>query len=260
MPGMQFSRAIVRPPGPTFAQGITTAALGAPDLDLALDQHARYCDALRRCGLEVTVLEPEANFPDAPFVEDTAVVAGSHAIVTRPGAPSRAGEVAAIERTLRPMVAAFSRIEAPGTLDGGDVCDAGDTLYVGISQRTNPEGARQFCEIVEVLGYRAVTLHVRDVEGALHLKSAMSYLGDGTFVAAGELVSRLGADAVRILPVDPEEAYAANCVRVNDYVLFPAGYPGLQARIADAGFTPLLLDVSEYRKMDGGLSCLSIRF
>ncbi len=256
---MEFTRAIVRPPGPTFAQGITTAALGAPDLDLALEQHARYCDALRRCGLDVTVLEPEAAFPDAPFVEDCAVIAGSHAIVTRPGAPSRAGEVAATERALRPMVASFSRIEAPGTLDGGDVCDAGDRFYVGISQRTNSEGARQFGEIVEALGYRAVTLDVRDVDGALHLKSAMSYLGDGTFAAAGEVVSRLGADAGRILPVDREEAYAANCVRVNGYVLFAAGYPRLEARVAEAGLTPLRLDVSEYRKMDGGLSCLSIR-
>jgi dimethylargininase len=87
----------------------------------------------------------------------------------------------------------------------------------------------------------------------------MSYLGDGILVAAGELVSRLGADAGLILTVDQEEAYAANCVRVNDYVLFPAGYPRLEARVAAAGLTPLRLDVSEYRKMDGGLSCLSIR-
>jgi dimethylargininase len=157
------------------------------------------------------------------------------------------------------MVATFSRIEAPGTLDGGDVCDADDRFYVGISQRTNPEGARQFGAIVGSLGYRAVTLDVRDVDGALHLKSAMSYLGDGIFVAAGDLASRLGADAGRILPVDPEEAYAANCVRVNGYALFAAGYPRLEARVAAAGLTPLRLDVSEYRKMDGGLSCLSIR-
>ena len=256
---MEFTRAIVRPPGPTFRQGITTAGLGAPDLDLALEQHARYCDALRRCGLDVTVLEPEAEFPDAPFVEDTAVVAGSHAIVTRPGAPSRAGEAATVERALRPMVASISRIEAPGTLDGGDVCDAGDTFYVGVSQRTNAEGARQFGEIVEGLGYRAVTLDVRDVDGALHLKSAMSYLGDGIYVAADEVVSLLGPDAGRILPVDRDEACAANCVRVNDYVLFAAGYPRLEARVAEAGLKPLRLDVSEYRKMDGGLSCLSIR-
>ena len=135
---MTFSRAIVRTPGQSFANGLTaSAALGRPDIDLALAQHAAYCEALRRCGLEVTVLPPDERFPDGTFVEDTAVVAARTAVATRPGAPTRTGEVEVVAAALRHFRPALEQIQAPGTVDGGDVCQAEDHFLIGVSARTN---------------------------------------------------------------------------------------------------------------------------
>ncbi len=257
---IEFTRAIARPPGATFSQGLSTAGLGPPDLALASTQHAAYCDALRACGLAVTVLDADAGLADAPFVEDTAVLAERVTIVTRPGAPSRRGEVDSIRDCLRGLRGELAEIRAPGTVDGGDVCQAGSHFFIGLSARTNADGAAQFGAIVRAAGYTASTIDVRGSAKLLHLKSGIAYLGDGRLLAVRDLPRTAELARFEIVEVDARESYAANCVRVNDRVLVAAGYPRTADLLVARGYSPLLLEVSEFRKLDGGLSCLSLRF
>lgn len=256
----EFTHAIARPPGATFSQGLSTAGLGPPDLALAATQHTAYCDALRACGLAVTVLDADAGFPDAPFVEDTAVLAERVTIVTRPGAASRRGEVDSIRDCLRGLRGGFAEIRAPGTVDGGDICQADSHFFIGLSARTNADGAAQFGEIVRAAGYTASTIDVRGSANLLHLKSGIAYLGDGRLLAVRDLPRTAELARFEIVEVDARESYAANCVRINDRVLVAAGHPRTADRLVALGYSPLPLEVSEFRKLDGGLSCLSLRF
>lgn len=261
---MPLSRAIVRPPGPNFATGLTSARDGAPDFGLALQQHRAYCEALVRCGLELTRLEPDARFPDGTFVEDTAIVTARGAILTRPGAPSRTGEIAGMREALAERFERVLTIEAPGTVDGGDICDADGHFLIGVSARTNLQGATQLRAHLEALGFTASLLDIRGSASLLHLKTGVAFLGDGIWVVAAAVdheLDALGFEGLdRAVKVSPAEAYAANCVRVNDHVFVPDGYPGLSAAITARGLKPLPLAMSEFKKMDGGLSCLSLRF
>ena len=256
----RFTRALLRRPGRSFTAGLTTSGEGAPDIDLALAQHAAYGEALAGLGLSLTILAADEAFPDGVFVEDTAVVAAGGAVITRPGAPSRAGETAAIAGALSGAFPDPARIEAPGTVDGGDICESDDVVLIGLSDRTNREGARQLAAHLAGLGRPSLVVDALGVAGCLHLKSGISYLGDGR-LAVDQRVAHLPAFAgfERVL-VGPDEAYAANCVRVNDRVLVAEGYPRFTAALKRLGYQPLLLDMSEFRKMDGGLSCLSIRY
>lgn len=254
------TRAIVRRPAPNLGDGITTASLGAPDVPLALAQHAAYCGALARAGVAVTALDADPHHPDAHFVEDAAIALGMRAVLARPGAAARRDEPDALREPLRQWFSTLDQIVAPGTLDGGDVCDAGERCFIGISPRTNRAGAAQFARIVEATGRDPIVVDVRPVAGVLHLKSAMASLGDGTIVVTDECLSVLPAPLGRIVRVGDNETYAANCVRVNDVVFVAAGYPRIRRDLERAGYPTVALDVSEFRKMDGGLSCLSIRF
>jgi dimethylargininase len=263
---LNFSRAIVRPPGANFAAGLSSAVDGAPDLELALQQHAHYCEVLRACGLELIRLEPDPAYPDGTFVEDAAIVTARGAILTRPGAPSRTGEIDSVGEALRAALrgAAIRRIEAPGTVDGGDVCEADGHFVIGVSARTNEDGANQLRSHLQSMHFSASIVDIRASKTLLHLKTGIAYLGDGVWMAQEALEQELESLArlyMRVLiTVSRDEAYAANCVRVNDSVLVPAGYPGVVAALRSRGFRPVLLDVSEFKKMDGGLSCLSLRF
>lgn len=255
-----FDRALVRPPAATFAAGLTAAGLGAPDLDLALAQHAAYCDALERAGLELLRLAAEPDFPDSTFVEDTAILTARGAVLTRPGAASRAGETAAIAAALMQLGLEPARIEAPGTVDGGDVCDVDGRFLVGLSSRTNEEGARQLAGHLAAWGHRAATIDVRGLGPTLlHLKSGLSELGDGRLAVVPELAGHPGLAGFETIVVDRAETYAANCIRVNDRVFVAAGFPRLAERLVGLGYRLEVLDMSEFRKMDGGLSCLSLR-
>jgi len=254
------SAAIVRPPAPTFHRGLTTAALGAPDLALAVRQHAAYCRALEDSGLRVIRLAPDPAHPDSPFVEDTVVLSGECAILTRPGAPARRGEIAAIEPEIATHYAKVARIEAPGTLDGGDVCDCDDHVLIGISARTNPAGAEQLARVFTDHGRAASLVDIRHSRRLLHLKSGVSYLGDGRVAVVAALGDHPELRRYEQVRVGEDEEYAANAVRVNDVVLVAAGYPRFARALGDLGYGVVPLDVSEFRKMDGGLSCLSLRF
>jgi dimethylargininase len=253
-----FSEAIVRVPGSNFAQGLTTVELGVPRFDEVLAQHARYCEALQACGIRVTTLEADPDYPDSTFVEDTAVVTNRGAVLSRPGACSREGEVAAMRPVLGRFFPALKEIAAPGTLDGGDICEAGEHFFLGVSERTNQEGAAQLGAFLEEMGYTSEVVDVRAMRSILHLKSGVSYVGENTLVVMEEMADMFAG--YELIRVAREESYAANCVGVNDRVLVAAGYPRLRRELRDRGFDPLELEMSEFQKMDGGLSCLSLRF
>ena len=257
----QFTRAIVRPPAGNFADGLTTVDLGVPDVTLAIEQHRRYCDALVRHGCSLIELPADALFPDSTFVEDTALILpGVGAMLTRPGAVSRAGEVSAIASALTPYFTGLARITEPGTLDAGDVCEAGDHVFIGISHRTNANGAAQLAAWLRQFGITSSTVDIRGVAGILHLKSGIAALEPRRLVLIPGLAGHPAFAGYDVVQVSEGEAYGANCVRINDAVFVSAGQPLLDAQLRALGYSLEVLDMSEYRKMDGGLSCLSLRF
>jgi dimethylargininase len=255
-----FRHAIVRTPGENFADGLTSAERGKPEFSRVLAQHAAYCDALRQCGVEVLRLDADLEHPDCTFVEDTAVLTKNSAILTRPGASTRLGEVTGIRQTLEAFYSLIHKIEAPGTLDGGDICEAGTHFFLGISHRTNPEGAAQLGKLLADEGYTSSMIDIRSMTSILHLKSGIAYLDNNNLVVMQELAEREEFQGYNLIRVPTEENYACNCVLVNDRVLLPSGFPWSNSVLTDRGYQPLLLDMSEFRKMDGGLSCLSLRF
>lgn len=258
-----FTRAIVRPPAPTFAEGLTTAGLGAPDYELALQQHETYCAALEQCGLKLIRLKPDPEFPDSTFVEDAAIVTHRCAILTRPGAPSRTGEVESMRKVLSQFFPSLNEIQSPGTLDGGDVCQAGNHFFIGISERTNEAGANLLGDFLSQAGYTSSLVDIRKsvpTGSFLHLKSGLAYLGDERLVLAEALQNQREFALYDRVCVNSAELYAANCIRVNDHILIARGYLQFEESLQELGYQTIALKMSEFRKMDGGLSCLSLRF
>jgi dimethylargininase len=256
----RFTHAIVRPPSSNFADGLTSVALGKPDFAVAIGQFARYCAALEGCGLTLIDLPEDPAHPDATFVEDAAVLSPGCNVITRPGAPSRAGETAAIREALTRLDMKTVAIEAPGTLDGGDICEAGDHFFIGVSQRTNWDGAQQLAAFLEKAGYSTSCIDIRAVPDILHLKSGIASLGDNRKVAIDSLARHHALKNHEIVAVASGEEYAANCVRVNDRVLIAAGFPRFEHTLMSLGYAAIALEMGEFQKMDGGLSCLSLRF
>ncbi len=255
---MEFTTAIVRRPARSLVAGIASSPeLGAPDYDRALRQHDAYIAALEAAGLRVEVLPADEAHPDSCFVEDVAVCADSFAMVTRPGAPSRRDEPRGIAETLSRHFAEIGTVEAPGTLEGGDVLRVDGTFFIGLSARTNGAGADALARALEKRGFRAVMVPVRDF---LHLKTGTTYLGDGKLLVTGEFEKTAAFERFERVVVPAEEAYAVNCLRLNDAVVVPAGYPKTLAAIRAFGCRAIEVDTSEYRKIDGGLTCLSLRF
>ena len=252
-----FIRAIVRTPGKSIVNGLSNANLGIPDYELALQQHRAYIQALDSCGLEVLVLESNEDYPDSTFIEDVAVLTPDCAVITNPGAPSRKGEINGLREVLRQFYSKFEQIQAPGTLEGGDIMMVNSHYYIGLSNRTNLEGAQQLISILVKYGMSASLLELKDM---LHLKTGLAYLENNNLLAAGEFINHPLFQKYHILPIDMNESYAANCIWVNDRVLVPAGYSIAKEMIEKAGYATIEVDVSEFRKLDGGLSCLSLRF
>jgi len=252
-----FTKAIVRIPGRSFVNGITSVNLGLPNYELALKQHQNYVNALISCGLEVTVLPPDENFPDSTFVEDTALLTPHCAVITNPGAPSRKGEIIQMKKVLEKFYSDIEEIKDPGTVEAGDIMMVGNHFYIGLSERTNSEGAKQMIQILESYGMSGSVVELKNV---LHLKTGVAYLEQNNLIACGEFVTNPIFKKFNIIEIPEEESYAANCVWINGKVLIPKGYPISKKRILDAGYLILEIDVSEFRKLDGGLSCLSLRF
>ena len=255
-----FQNVIVRRPCKALIDGITSnPQLGKPDYEKACKQHDSYIAALKECGVQVTVLEADERYPDSCFVEDPAVITRRCAIITNPGAPSRNGEKDEIIGAVRKFFSQdqIEYIKAPGTLEGGDVMMVGDHFYVGRSARTNEEGIRQFIAILEKHGLSGSEVTLEEV---LHLKTGVNYLENGNMLVSGEFVNKPEFAKYNRVEIPEEEAYAANCIWVNGTVIVPEGYPVVEKAVRDLGYKVLLVDTSEYRKVDGGLSCLSLRF
>jgi dimethylargininase len=255
-----FSHAIVREPGKNFADGLTTVDLGIPDIDKTLLQHHLYCEALEKCGLSLIKLPPDLRYPDSTFVEDVAILVPELAVLTNPGAENRKGEVEEINPVISKLFQKVYTINAPGTLDGGDICEAGSHFFIGISERTNEEGGQQLARILEKAGYSTSFVEVRSVRGILHLKSGIAYIGENNLVLIDAFANQDQFKKYNIIRVEENENYAANCIQVNEYVLLPGGFPKIKQSLINFGYQVIPLDMSEYRKMDGGLSCLSLRF
>ncbi len=255
-----FKNVIVRRPCKAMISGITSApGLGRPDYELALKEHDAYIAALRSCGVEVTVLEADEDYPDSCFVEDPAVITRKCAIITNPGAPTRRGEAMRILPVIQKFFAAedIEFIKDPGTLEGGDVMMVGDHFYVGRSARTNEEGIRQF---IAILNRHGLTGSEVPLELVLHLKTGVNYIENNNMLVCGEFIDKPDFAKYNKIVIPEQEAYAANCIWMNGTVIVPTGYPTVEKKVREAGYPVLLVDTSEYRKLDGGLSCLSLRF
>ncbi len=255
-----FQNVIVRRPCRAMVEGITSnPQLGKPDYAKALKQHDEYISALKRCGVRVTVLPADERYPDSCFVEDPAVITRKCAIITNPGAESRNGETDGILSAIRAFFPEekIEYIRAPGTLEGGDVMMVGDLFYVGRSARTNAEGIRQFIAILEKHGLSGSEV---PLEKVLHLKTGVNYIENNYLLVSGEFTEKADFAGFNRIEIPEEEAYAANCIWVNGTVIVPAGYPAVEKAVHAAGYDVILVDTSEYRKLDGGLSCLSVRF
>ena len=254
---MKFTRAITRTPAPSLVQGITSANLGPVNFQNALQQHANYVQALERLGLKVTVLPADEAYPDSTFVEDVALIFGDLAIVTNPGAASRNGETKGIRLALREHFKHLATIHPPGTLDGGDVMWTENRVYVGLSSRTNRAGAEQLEKHLQNAGLELIVVEMAEM---LHLKTGVNYLDQKNLLVAGEFTEAPIWNEFNRVVVSPDEAYAANSVCINGSVLVPVGFRQTALAIEQLGYPVVAVDTSEFQKLDGGLSCLSLRF
>ncbi len=251
-----FTHAITRKPGSNFANGITTSDLGTPSFLTMQQQHQAYINTIQSLGIEVIELEALPNFPDAYFVEDVAVVTPYVAIITNPGAPARNGEQNEIEAPLaqyRPL----EFITSPGTVDGGDILMVENHFFIGLSQRTNVEGSKQLGKILAKYGHAFTAVSVAD---GLHLKSSVNYVGQNTLLLTQEFATRPEFANYDQIILDEDETYAGNTLFINNTLLTPKGFPKTKAKLESLGFPIIELDVSECQKMDGGLTCMSLRF
>jgi dimethylargininase len=226
------------------------------NLEIANDQHENYEKALRSLGLKVISLPPAPDLPDSVFVEDIALVLDEIAIITRPGAVSRRKEVADIKNSLKPYRELVS-IQAPGTLDGGDILAAGDTIYVGVSSRSNQEGIQQLQEFVNPFGYHVEAI---SVNGCLHLKSAVTLVGENIFLINPEWIDKEIFKGYRIIEIDEKEKNAANALLIDQTVIYQPSFPETAEKLADAGLNLKMVDSSELGKAEGALTCCSLIF
>lgn len=252
-----FKHAIARTPCQQLVNGLTSADLGKPIYSKALEQHSEYMRSLEKCGLTVTLLPADERFPDSVFVEDTVLCTKHCAILTRPGALTRRNEVDIIADTIKNHYQNVERIEAPGTLDAGDIMMVAEHFYIGLSARTNAAGAQQLIAILEKYNMTGSVVHLNDV---LHLKTGVAYLENNNLLASGEFVTHPDFKKFNIIEVPEYEAYAANCIWINGHVVMPAGYHYMREKVSELGYGVIEVDTSEFRKVDGGVSCMSLRF
>jgi dimethylargininase len=248
-----YGTALVRAPSGKLAEGIVTHIARSPvNVAVAKEQHAAYAAALVAAGWAIEPVPAAEDCPDSVFVEDTVVICEDLAVLARPGAAARRAEVGGTARVVASLGFRTAQIEDPGTLDGGDVLQAGSAVYVGRGGRTNAEGIRQLRSLLAPLGRTVVAVPLRNV---LHLKSAVTALPDGTFLLLPHLVPASLFPAVR--PV--EEESGCHVVPLGgDRVLIAASAPRTAELIEDLGFTPVVADISEFEKLEGCVTCLSV--
>ena len=247
-PTYEFTRAITRRPAASITEGLRAEDIGTPDLDQMLKDHAHYVATLKKTGAEVIELPPLDDLPDAVFVEDTALCLPEGAVLMRPGAPSRMGEVAHMAPALRNLYDEVREISGPGHIEGGDILVTGREILVGRSDRTDAAGVAELSGIVGDWGHS-----LREVftpPGVLHFKTDCSLLDGETILSTKRLDASGCFEGYRVLHVADGEEAAANSIRFNQFVLMPAGFPR----------TVVEINNSECAKLDGGMSCLSLRF
>ena len=254
----RFTHAIVRRPGAEVVAGLRAEDRGNPDPARFAADHAAYVGALEAAGVTVTVLDPLSGFPDGVFVEDTALCLPEGAVVLRPGAPSRAGEAPAMAPVLARFFERVESLPGPGTIDGGDVLWTGREILVGRSARTDAAGIAALARIVAGWGHRLRA--VATPAGVLHFKSDCALIDRETVLATRRLAASGCFAGYRVVEVPEGEEPAANVVRVNEVVLMPAGYPRTAEALTKAGCEVVALPNGEAAKLDGGMSCLSLRF
>ena len=249
--------AITRQISPRFSECELTHLDRQPiDLDLARVQHLEYEVALRELGCEVISLAAEPDLPDSVFVEDVALVFDEVAIITRPGADSRKPEAESIARALAPYRTLFT-IEAPGTLDGGDVLHVGKTVYIGLSSRSNRSAVEQTHKFLAPYSYPVKGV---EVTGCLHLKSAVTQVSDDTLLINPAWVDRSIFGEMKFIEVDENEPSAANAVWIGNAVIYPSSFPKTQRRLEEAGLRVKIVDATEVAKAEGAVTCCSLIF
>ena len=257
-PTCHFSHAITRHPAASAVDGLRAHDFGPPDMARLQTDHDAYVAALRAAGAEVTVLPPLSGYPDAMFVEDTALCLPQGAVILRPGAPSRLGEAAEMEPTLATHFADLRRIDGPGYVEGGDILVTGREILVGRSARTNTAGVAELARIVADWGHP-----LREVEtpaDILHFKTDCSLLDAETILTTERLATAGCFEGYRLIYTAEGEEAAANTIRVNDVVVMPGGFPRTAERLDHVGYRLVEINNSECAKLDGGMSCLSLRF
>jgi dimethylargininase len=252
-----FTHAICRAPAASVVDGLRAEDRGAPDAGVFRTEHAAYVAALEAAGVAVTVLEPLEAFPDSVFVEDPALILDGVAIVLRPGAPSRAGEAAALRPALEAQCDGVMDL-ASGLVDGGDILCTDDTVMVGLSARTDRDGIAALTPLVERLGYRLAL--VETPPEILHFKTECGILDPETVLATPRLAATGCFGAMRVIETAEGEDAAANAIAVNGRVFLSAGHPGTAERLSEAGFQVVELPTTQAALVDGGLSCMSLRY
>lgn len=255
----RFTHAITRRPAASIIAGLRAVDTGAPDLGLMQAHHADYVAALKATGATVIELPALPDYPDSVFVEDTALCLPEGAVVMRPGAPSRLGESAEMAPALAAFYSHVLRIEGEGSfIEGGDILVSEREILVGRSARTNAAGIAELTRLVADWGHAVREVHTPP--GVLHFKTDCSLMDGETVLATDRLAASGCFDGYRVIAVEPGEEAAANAIRFNDAVLFPAGFPRTRDRLVAAGFKLTEIGNSECAKLDGGMSCLSLRF
>lgn len=257
-PTYEFSRAITRRPAASIVNGLRAEDTGTPDLEQMLADHAHYVSTLKRAGAEVIELPPLDAYPDAVFVEDTALCLPQGAVLMRPGAPSRMGEVDEIAPTIRQVYDDVRRIEGPGHVEGGDILVTGREILVGRSDRSDAAGVTELAGIVAEWGH--TLREVFTPPGVLHFKTDCSLLDGETILSTRRLDASGCFSGYRVLHVPKGEEAAANSIRFNRFVLLPAGFPRTAEMLDKAGYEVVEINNTECAKLDGGMSCLSLRF
>lgn len=253
-----YSHIIVRRPSESMVDGLRREDLGRPDHQKALVQHDAYIEALESLGMLVDVLPALEEYPDSCFVEDVATVTEKMAIITNPATTARNGEKDHIVETIKKYYPEDKiHYITEGYVEGGDIVRAGDDFYLGISQRSNEAGRRQYIEILEDYGYKG---HEVPTSNGLHIGSDMMYIQNNNMVITGDFVDMDIFDKYNKIIVDEDEAYAANVAWINGTILMAKGYPKTQKQIEDLGYDVITLDNSEFKKIDGSITCLSLRF
>ena len=253
-----FTHAICRLPAQSLVDGLRAVDTGKPDYDQFLKDHNDYISALENTGAKVIVLEALEEFPDSVFVEDAALCLPKVAIIMRPGAPSRLGEAAEIKPSLSSLYTNIEQINGPGFIEGGDILTTETEILVGRSERTDSAGIEELSSIVKPWGYA-----VREVdtpEGILHFKTDCSLLDEKTILSTKRLANTGCFDGYDVIHVADGEEACANSIRFNKHVIMPGNFPQTEQALINHGFTIKTIGNSEAAKLDGGMSCLSLRF